>query len=91
MPLVKVLPIYPRRALLRGEEGWVLLRFTITASGRVKDIEVVESTDSIFERPSIEAAKKFKYQPRIVNGEPVEVTGVLHYVRFGIEEGQRGS
>lgn len=89
MPLVKVLPIYPRRALLRGEEGWVLLRFTITASGRVKDIEVVESSDSIFERPAIEAAKKFKYKPRIVNGEPVEVTGVLHYVRFGIEGKRR--
>ncbi len=86
MPLVKVAPIYPRRAAARGLAGWVLVRFTVTSAGSVKDVEVLESTDPIFERAAAQAALKFKYKPRIVDGEPVEVTGVLHYIRFDVEE-----
>lgn len=86
MPLVKVAPIYPRRAAARGLAGWVLVRFTVTAAGSVKDVKVVESTDPIFERAAVQAALKFKYKPRIVDGEAVEVTGVLHYIRFDVEE-----
>jgi TonB family protein len=86
MPIVKVLPIYPRRAEARGMEGWVLVRFTITTTGAVKDIEVVESTHAVFERAAVQAASKFKYKPRVVDGTPVEVTGVLHYIQFEIEE-----
>jgi protein TonB len=86
MPLVKVAPIYPRRAAARGLAGWVLVRFTVTSLGSVKDVEVLESTDPIFERAAVQAALKFKYKPRIVDGEPVEVTGVLHYIRFDVEE-----
>lgn len=86
MPLVKVLPIYPRRAQALGLEGWVLVRFTVTTTGAVKDVVVVESTDKIFEKAAVQAALKFKYKPRVIDGEPVEVTGVLHYIKFGIEE-----
>ncbi len=86
MPLVKVAPMYPRRAAARGLAGWVLVRFTVTAAGSVKDVKVVESTDPIFERAAVQAALKFKYKPRIVDGEAVEVTGVLHYIRFDVEE-----
>ena len=86
MPLVKVAPIYPRRAAARGLAGWVLVRFTVTAAGSVKDVKVVESTDPIFERAAVQAELKFKYKPRIVDGEAVEVTGVLHYIRFDVEE-----
>lgn len=86
MPLVKVAPIYPRRAAARGLAGWVLVRFTVTSAGSVKDVEVLESTDPIFERAAAQAALKFKYKPRIVDGEAVEVTGVLHYIRFDVEE-----
>ena len=58
----------------------------MTAVGSVKDVVVVESTDPIFERAAVQAALKFKYKPRIVDGEGVEVTGVLHYIRFDVEE-----
>ncbi len=86
MPLVKVAPMYPRRAANQGITGWVLLRFTVTTTGAVKDVEVVESTNSVFERAAINAALKFKYKPRVVDGIPVETTGVLHYLRFEFDE-----
>jgi len=82
LPIVKVLPLYPRIALSQGLSGWVMLRFTITVSGSVTDIEVVESSHAVFERPAIRAAAKFKYKPRVINGNPVEVHGVLHKIVF---------
>ena len=48
LPIVKVAPVYPRRAQTRGIEGFVLLEFTVTKTGAVKDpvvIDVSNSTD----------------------------------------------
>ena len=36
LPIVKVAPVYPRRALTRGIEGYVLLEFTVTKLGRLR-------------------------------------------------------
>lgn len=85
LPIVKVAPIYPRRALQRGMEGYVIVEFTVTRQGTVKDVVVVESTSSVFERAAIEAASKFKYKPRVVNGEPIEVPGVQNKITFKLE------
>lgn len=87
LPIVKVAPVYPRRAQSRGIEGYVILEFTVTKSGRVSDPRVVEAEPpSIFNNAAIEAVKKFKYKPRIVNGEPIEVPGVMHRITFQLEE-----
>ncbi len=82
LPIVKVAPVYPRRAEARGEEGWVLLRFTVLSSGAVANIEVVESSSEIFEAAAIQAAERFKYRPRVIDGQPIEVRGVLHRITF---------
>ncbi len=84
LPLVKVAPIYPRRAQVRGMGGWVIVKFTITTTGTVRDVVVVESSHALFERSAVQAALKFKYRPRIVNGTAVEVTGVLHSIVFEV-------
>ncbi|MDH3511900.1 MAG: TonB family protein [Gammaproteobacteria bacterium] len=86
LPVVRVLPIYPRRAQLQGLEGWVMVEFTITESGTVKDVKVLESSHAVFEGSAVRAVGKFKYRPRIVNGRPVPVTGVIHKVTYEIEE-----
>ena len=39
IPLVRINPDYPPRALSRGLEGWVQVQFTITATGTVKDAD----------------------------------------------------
>ncbi len=86
VPLVRVLPIYPRRAQQQGIEGWVMVEFTITETGTVTDIRVLESSLPIFEASAVRAVEKFKYRPRIVNGQPVAVTGVMHKVTYEIVE-----
>lgn len=85
LPIVKVAPIYPRRALQRGLEGYVIVEFTVSRQGTVKDVVVIESTSSLFDRAAVEAAQKFKYKPRVVNGEPIEVPGVRNQITFKLE------
>lgn len=73
VPLVRVPPQYPIRAAERGIEGWVVLRFTITATGTVKSPVVLDAKPKrIFDRAAIRALKKWKYRPRIVDGVAVE-------------------
>jgi protein TonB len=72
VPLVRVPPQYPIRAAERGIEGWVVLRFTITATGTVENPVVLDANPKrIFDRSAIRALKKWKYRPRIVDGVAV--------------------
>ncbi|MDM7861762.1 energy transducer TonB [Alteromonas sp. ASW11-36] len=86
LPIVKVAAVYPRRALQRGIEGFVIVEFTVTKQGSVRDPIVVEANpQGIFEQAAIDAALKFKYKPRVVNGEPTEVAGVQNRITFKID------
>ncbi len=82
LPIIKVAPIYPARAIRLHLEGYVIVEFTVTRTGSVKDVVVLESTSPIFEKAAMVAAYKFKYKPRVVNGEPVEVPGVQNRINF---------
>ncbi|MDH3586679.1 MAG: energy transducer TonB [Gammaproteobacteria bacterium] len=86
LPIVRVAPVYPARALSRGLEGYVDMSFTVTTTGTVKDPLVMFSTSSLFERAAIRAVLKFKYKPRVVDGVPVEVPNVKTRISFQIEE-----
>lgn len=86
LPLVRVRPLYPRRAQSRGLEGHCDLELTVTPAGTTTDVRVIECSSSLFERSSIQAAQKFKYKPRVVNGTPVAVPGVKYRMTFQIED-----
>jgi len=88
LPIVKVAPIYPNRALTRGIEGYCVVQYTVTSMGTTKDPVIVESqcTSSLFHRASLNAAMKFKYKPRIMDGEAVEVPGVQNKFTYEITE-----
>jgi len=86
LPIVKVSPTYPRRALQRGIQGFVIVEFTVNKLGAVVDPFVVEANpEGIFEQAAMDAAKKFKYKPRVVNGEPTAVAGVQNRITFKID------
>ncbi len=83
LPIVKVSPVYPRRALQRGIEGWVLVEFTVDKTGAVKNPVVIEAEpQGLFDRAAVDAALKFKYKPRVVNGVASEVSGVQNRIVF---------
>ena len=85
LPIVKVQPVYPRRALQRGIEGYVIVEFVVTKNGSVRDPVVVEAEpEGIFDSVATKAALKFKYKPRVVDGEAIEVPGVRNKISFAI-------
>jgi protein TonB len=86
LPIVRVAPVYPARALSRGLEGFVDLQFTVTTAGTVEEPVVIQSTSSLFERAAIRAVLKFKYKPRVVDGVPVRVPGVKTRITFLLED-----
>jgi len=70
VPIVRVLPQYPRWALERGAEGWVVLSFTVAADGTVQDARVADAEPTgIFDRAALKAVQKFKYKPTVIDGQ----------------------
>jgi protein TonB len=83
LPIVKVAPVYPRRALQRGIEGYVIVEFMVDKTGAVKNPVVIEANpEGLFDRAAMDAALKFKYKPRVVNGTATEVSGVQNRITF---------
>jgi protein TonB len=85
LPLVRVEPQYPPQAARKGLEGWVRVQFTISTAGSVRDAVVVDSSDSVFERAALTAVNKWKYQPQMKEGKPVETSEIRVVLRFRME------
>jgi protein TonB len=87
IPLVRIAPDYPPRALSRGLEGWVQVQFTITATGTVKDAVVVNAEPkNIFDEAALKAIARWRYNPRVDAGVAVERVGVQTIIRFQLEQ-----
>ncbi len=86
LPIVKVAPQYPRRASSRGITGYCIVEYTVTKSGSIRDPKPVDCQPSgVFEKASVRAAEKFKYKPRVVDGEAIEVAGVQNKFTYELE------
>ncbi|MBD3646303.1 MAG: energy transducer TonB, partial [Pseudomonadales bacterium] len=44
--------------------------------------ECHDSPNSIFDRAAVKAAEKFKYKPKVIDGEPVSTAGVQNKITF---------
>lgn len=88
LPLSKPEPDYPRRALTQRLEGDCTVEYDVNANGRVDNPRLVSGAcdNPLFARPSLAAAKDFIYQPRLVNGQPVAVTGVRNTFRYRLSQ-----
>ncbi len=87
VPIVRVNPQYPLRASERGIEGWVEVQFTISQTGTVKDPVVLNAKpQNIFNRAALRAIRKWKYNPKIEDGEPVERPGVKVRLTFQLQD-----
>jgi periplasmic protein TonB len=87
IPLVRIAPDYPPRALSRGLEGWVQVQFTITPTGQVKDPMVVNADPkNIFDDAALKAIARWRYNPKVEGGVAVERVGVQTIIRFQLEQ-----
>ncbi len=82
VPLVRIAPVYPSRAVRLGIEGWVKMEVRINAKGGVISAKVLDAMPSrIFNRAAIKAVKRWRFRPKIVNGKAVSRTAeqTIHF------------
>ena len=71
--LEKVSPSYPRVARQAGLGGRVTVRAVIAPDGSVESVEVFASTNPLFNDAAVEAVRRWRYRPALMNGRPVRV------------------
>jgi protein TonB len=84
--MVRVRPVYPAVAAQRGLSGFCAVQFDVLADGSVTNIQVIESSHSLFEASATRAAQRFRYKPRIVDGIAQITSGVRYLFTFEMED-----
>ncbi len=79
-------PRYPEQARRRDAEGWVDVEFTVARDGTTRDARVVAAEPaSLFDSATLDAIARWRYEPRIVDGKPVDQR-VSMRLRFTLED-----
>ena len=80
--LEKIEPEYPIVARRAGLGGRVTLQAVIAPDGSVESVEVLASINPIFNRAAVDAVRRWRYRPALMNGSPVRVyfTVVVDFV-----------
>ena len=85
-PLLRVPPPMPSRAT---KSGYCDVRFNVNAQGVPFDVETTYCTQSLFARPTIKSVTKWKYRPRIEDGQKTIRRGLINRVQFRLTD-ERG-
>jgi len=85
-PFVRVPPIMPPRA---EKSGHCKVKFNVTTQGQPYEIVTTYCTQSVFKRPTIKSVRKWKYNPKILNGIAVARQGVETRISFHLTD-ERG-
>lgn len=86
-PLRREAPSYPPTAAQAGLEGIALLTFTVNAQGRVEDAVVVFSAPHpMFGQEAMRTIRRWRYEPRLVDGVPTAHEGVRTTFDFRMED-----
>lgn len=87
IPIVKVAPAYPARAMSRGVEGYVDLTFDIAVTGQPINIQVITAEPAgYFESAAQNSLKRWKYRPKLVDGQAVAQYSQSTRIRFELEK-----
>lgn len=79
---------YPNVAARRGIEGYVDVRFDVTAAGATANIQVIGADPKgIFEKSALKAVARWRYQPYMENGKAEYFSSIRKRIRFEMEKG----
>jgi TonB family protein len=84
----KVNPTYPEEARKAGLMGVVVCETVITAAGEISDVKILETVDEVFNQPTIDALKQWKFAPATLEGEPVDVIYILT-IKYRLDSGEK--
>ena len=79
---------YPARAISRNIEGWVTVRFDVSAQGKPENVTVAESTHKILESAAVKAAHRFRFKPRVVDGTALPSQALSYRFIFELDQRQ---
>lgn len=83
-------PRFPGTEALKGSEGWVILSVVVDEDGGVIEPMIEDSSGNEgFEREALRAVRRWRYQPALLNGEPVEQAMTKIRMVFQLEDIQR--
>ncbi|MFQ5580348.1 MAG: energy transducer TonB [Nitrospiria bacterium] len=86
IPMVKISPRYPRRAVRSKIEGIVTIEFTITRDGSVVNPAVIQAAPPyVFDQAALRAIRRWKFRPKFVEGRPVQRRAVQN-IRFSLQK-----
>ncbi|HEY3886464.1 MAG TPA: M56 family metallopeptidase [Vicinamibacterales bacterium] len=68
--LVDVRPVYPEEARINRVRGIVIVKALIDREGNVEEVHVLRSIP-LFDQAAVDAVSQWKFEPTLVNGEPV--------------------
>lgn len=81
----RIRPVYPAAAKQKNIEGVVVVKFKVTTEGTVENVSVLKAKPAgYFEKAAKDAVKKWKFQPGIVEEEPVN-TWMTAMVKFRLD------
>ncbi|MGB9337472.1 MAG: energy transducer TonB [Candidatus Acidiferrales bacterium] len=75
----QITPVYPQIAKTAHVQGTVILRAIISKDGTVQELQYI-SGPALLMRSAMDAVRQWKYQPTLLNGEPVEVDTTISVV-----------
>jgi protein TonB len=77
--LNRVQPIYPPLARQTRISGTVRLHAIISKDGSIQQLEVI-SGHPLLQQHALDAVRQWRYQPTLLNGEPVEVDTTIDVI-----------
>ena len=75
----RVQPVYPEEARKNRIQGTVRLHVILGKDGTVQQLEVM-SGHPLLQQASLDAVRQWRYQPTLLNGEPVEVDTTIDVI-----------
>lgn len=85
-PTSQVAPVYPAELRKAKVEGMVTIVFVLDETGRVEDPRVENSSRPEFEKPALDAIRKWRFSPGQKDGQPVR-TYIRVPLRFRVATG----
>src|SRR2546425_2465156 len=85
----RVQPVYPPLARQTRISGTVRLHAIIGQDGTIQSLEVL-SGHPLLQQAALDAVRQWRYQPTLLNGDPVEVDTTIDVI-FALNEGPRTS
>jgi len=78
-------PEYPKQLKREGVSGVVAVSIVIDETGAVIGSSVVKSTNPDFNDATLDAVKKWKFKPALIDGKPVKMRVTLP-IKFSLDD-----